>query len=722
MSMLLEAGTPLGDGVLLLHKMSGHEELGRLPEFQLEFVSKRGDIRPEEILGKNITWLVRKKDDKPRYFNGFVTAFAEAGEGSVAGFDEQLKHGYYYRASVSSWLWFLTRASNCRIFQNLDVLEIAEKVFEAYPFANLKKIQLRKDYPKREFNVQYRETDFNFVCRLFEQEGIYFAHEYDNARCSLVLMDSLSAHTNLPGVTVPFSEDGAQSDCITHWWVNREIQPGKYSLGDFNFHTSRDPMTGEGLPETAKEHDLARFEYYDFPGEFEKLAEGNAYARMRLQELHAQYERYTGSGNVREVAPGQLLTLQDHTRSQYNTRYMVTAVSYSASVGAHASGGSGNDFQCEIAAISSKTIFRPARLTPKPIVQGPQTAIVVGEKGEEIYTDKEGLGRIKVQFHWDRYSKADENSSCWVRVAQPIAGSGWGFLGLPRVGHEVVVEFLEGDPDDPIVTGSVYNDQAKPGYGLPTQKTRTGWKSHSSKGGSSANFNEFTFEDKKGEEDIYIHAEKDKTTRAKNDQVKWIGNEDHLIIKKDAFEKREGDHHITLKGDRNEKLEEGSLSFEIAKGDVLGKVKNKLAYDVGTEIHLKSGTTIVIESGSKLSLVVGSSHVTLEQSKVTIQGPQVAIKGDGMIEIDAAMTKINSGVGAGSKATGSGASPGAPKPPREAGTSKGGEEKPAPTPVPPEKYSPQAKMFDMAAQNGTPFCEICDCPPAPPAPAPSPTA
>jgi type VI secretion system secreted protein VgrG len=719
MAKLLEAGTPLGEGVLLLRKMSGHEELGRLPEFQLEFVSKRGDIRPEEILGKNITWLVRKADDKPRYFNGFVTAFAEAGEGPVAGFDEQLKHGFYYRAYVSPWLWFLTRASNCRIFQKLDVLEIAEKVFESYPFHDVKKVQLRKDYAKREFNVQYRETDFNFICRLFEQEGLYFAHEYDNGRNTLVLMDSRSAHTNLPAVTVPFDEDGTQEDCITHWWVNREIQAGKYSLGDFNFHTPRDPMTGEGLPETAKEHDLARFEHFDYPGEFEP-GHGNAFARMRLEELHVKYEQYSGSGNARDVAPGQLLTMQDHTRAQYNTRYMVTAVSYAASIGEYASGGAGNDFQCQIAAISSKTSFRPARLTPKPIVQGPQTAIVVGEKGEEIYTDKEGLGRIKVQFHWDRYSKADENSSCWVRVAQPIAGSGWGFFKLPRIGHEVVVEFLEGDPDDPIVIGSVYNDEAKPGYALPTQKTRGGFKSHSSKGGSSSNFNELTFEDKKGEEDIFIHAEKDKTTRAKHDQVKWIGNEDHLIVKKDAFEQREGDHHITLKGDRNDKLEDGSLSLEIAKGDYMGKVKNKVAYDAGTEIHLKAGTTIVIESGSKLSLVVGSSHVTLEQAKVTIQGAQVAVKADVQIEIDAPMTKVNSGVAAGSAATGSGASPVAPKPARVAGDSKGGEAKPAPTPVPPEKYSPQAKMFEMAAQNGTPFCEICSCPPAPPAPAPSP--
>ena len=221
------------------------------------------------------------------------------------------------------------------------------------------------------------------------------------------------------------------------------------------------------------------------------------------------------------------------------------------------------------------------------------------------------------------------------------------------MGHEVVVEFLEGDPDHPIVTGSVYNDVLKPPYALPTEKTRTGFKSHSSTGGSSSNFNELRFEDKIGEEDIYIHAEKDKTTRVKNDQVKWIGNEDHLIIKQDVFEKREADHHITLTGDRNEKLESGTLSLEVASGDLLGKVANKLAYDVGTEIHLKSGDKIVLESSTKITLVVGSSHITWSRAKVTIDATAIAIKGGGMIEIDAAMTKVNSGVSAGSAASGS---------------------------------------------------------------------
>ena len=710
---ILEAGTPLGERVLLLRSMSGQEELGRLSEFQLEFISPRGDIRPAEILGKNISWLLRLEDGEPRYFNGFVTGFAEAGEGSVAGFDAQIKHGFFYRASVHPWLWFLTRTSNCRIFQNMDVLEIADKVFESYPFAHVKKVQLRSDYPKREYNVQYRETDFNFVCRLFEQEGLYFAFEYDNGRNTLVLMDSYGAHKTLPQLRVPYYADktGAHDkDWIAAWSVSREIQPGKYTIDDFNYHTPRDRMTGEGVPATPKDHDLAEFEIYDYPGEYDLPGDGSVYARTRIEELHAKYEQFSGSGNVRLAAPGKLLKLEEHPRSQYNAEYIITSVSYTASVGEYASGGSGGEFHCAIAAIAGATPFRPARITPKPIIQGPQTAIVVGKAGEEIHTDDDGLGRIKVQFHWDRYSKTDENSSCWVRVAQPIAGSGWGFLGLPRIGHEVVVEFLEGDPDHPLVTGSVYNEVLKPPYALPTEKTRTGFKSHSTKGGSSSNFNELRFEDKLGEEDIFIHAEKDQNTRIKHDQVKWVGNEDHLIVKKDVFEKREADHHVTLTGDRNEKLESGTLSLEIASGDLLGKVANKLAYDVGTEIHLKSGDKIVLESTQKITLVVGSSHITLEPAKVTIDATAIAIKGGGMIEIDAAMTKINSGVSAGSAASGSGSTQNAPEAPREAGESQGGDMQAPPTKVPPEQYSPQAQMFSMAAQTGAPFAQVgCPC-------------
>jgi type VI secretion system secreted protein VgrG len=689
MAKLLEAGTPLGEGVLLLRAMSGQEELGRLSEFQLEFVSRRGDIGAADILGKNLSWSLQLGDGELRYFNGFVTRFAEAGEGSVAGF-EDMKHAFFYRAQVHPWLWFLTRASNCRIFQNMTVLQIVDKVFESYPFAHVKKVQLRGDYPTRDYNVQYRETDFNFVCRLFEQEGIYFSFEYDNGRNTLVLMDSYGAHKSLPALEAPFYPESTgvpPQDYISAWSVNREIQPGKYTIDDFNYRTPRDRMTSDCAQ--PKDHDLAEFEIYDYPGEYSAAGDGTQYARTRIEELHARYEQYSGSGNLRLAAAGRLLKLQEHPRRQYNADYLITSVSYTGSVGEFASGGASGGFHCGLAAIPASTPFRPARITPKPIIQGPQTAIVVGKSGEEIHTDEEGLGRIKVQFHWDRYSKTDENSSCWVRVAQPIAGSSWGFLALPRIGHEVVVEFLEGDPDHPIVTGSVYNEVLKPPYALPTEKTRTGFKSHSSKEGASSNFNELRFEDKKGEEEIYFHAEKDKGIRIKNDRREWIGNNSHRIVTLDDFEKTEGDHHITIAGNRNEKLD-GSLSLDIGQ-NLDGKVGTKIAYDAGSEIHLKAGSTLVLESGTTLSLKVGGNFITIDASGIAIKGT---------------MVQINTGGAAG---TGSGAEPLEATLPEEAGNSQGGDMPPPPTKVPPEAYSPQAQMFQMAAASGTPFCEVCNC-------------
>lgn len=274
MGRVLIAETPLGRDVLIATRMSGQEELGRLPEFQLEFTSPRGDIKPTAILGKNISWALELPDNKVRYFNGFVTHFAEAGE-ATAEFEKAGKgKAYLYHATAHPWLWFLTRASNCRIFQKKSALEIADAVFADYPFADVKKVQLRGDYPKREFNVQYRETDFNFVCRLFEQEGIYFAFEYDNGRNTLLLMDSAAAHqkrtkdaVGTSPFEIPFHANSripTAKDCLTRWEVSREIQPGKYTIDEFDYLKPRVKMSGEGIAKEA--HDLAEFEIYDYPG------------------------------------------------------------------------------------------------------------------------------------------------------------------------------------------------------------------------------------------------------------------------------------------------------------------------------------------------------------------------------------------------------------------------------------------------------------------------
>src|SRR5256885_1401981 len=290
MARVLIAETPLGRDVLIATRMTGQEELGRLPQFQLEFTSPKGDIKPIDILGKNISWALELPQNKVRYFNGFVTHFAEAGE-ATAEFEKAGKgKAYVYHATVQPWLWFLTRRSNCRIFQNKTVLEIIKEVFDEYQFADFDKVQLRSDYPKREFNVQYRETDFNFVCRLLEQEGIYFAFEYDNGKNKLLLMDSLGAHQKRTKDAVgasPFEVEfhantriATVGECLTAWSVSREIQSGKYTIDDFDYLKPKVKMSGEGI--TKEAHDLAEYEIYDYPGEYAKPAEGTQYAKTRI--------------------------------------------------------------------------------------------------------------------------------------------------------------------------------------------------------------------------------------------------------------------------------------------------------------------------------------------------------------------------------------------------------------------------------------------------------
>jgi len=681
MSRFLEAATALGAD-LALARMSGHEELGRLPEFHLEFISPRRDIKPAEILGKNITWALALRGGGVRHFNGFVTRFAEAGEVTTAAHEQGRKgQSFLYRAEVHPWLWFLTRTSTCRAYQNMSALDILDAVFANYKFADVKKMKLAA-CPKREFSVQYRETDFNFVCRLMEQEGIYYAYDYGDGRNTLVLMSSAGGEVR----EVAFHDErqaAVDKDYISSCDANREIQPGKYVIDDYCALTPHLKLTGTGVQ--PRDHDLSGFEIFDYPGEYRLQSEGNDYAKIRIEEWQTRFEQFTLAGSVREAAPGCKLKLLDHPR---RTDYLVTAVSHAASAGELASGGgSGEEYRCSLSAIDAKTEFRPARITPRPIIQGPQTAFVVGPGGQEIWTDEHG--RIKVQFHWDRYSKTDENSSCWVRVAQPLAGSKWGFFALPRIGQEVVVHFLEGDPDNPIVIGSVYNAALKPPYTLPDEKTRSGIKTHSSPGGTSATLNELRFEDKKGEEQIFVQAEKDKVIRIKHDRLEWVGNDNHLIVKQHAFEKIEGDHHVALKGDRNEKLD-GALSLKVG-GQMQSKIGTKLAYDAGTEIHLKAGTTLVLEAGASLSLKVGGNYISLNPGGVFITGT---------------MVMINSGGAAGS---GSGASPQPPKDPTEAGKTEGGDMTAAPKKEKPQAYGPQAQMFKMAAASGTPFCEICNC-------------
>lgn len=680
MARSLDIETPLGPGAFVLVALNGHEGLSTLSRFSISLKCKRHDIEAVRMLGQNVTMRVEAAQGKPRYFNGYITRWSGVDEIRDTQVGGKQTKAYVYEATVSPWLWFLTRSANSRIFQNQTVPEIVEAVFKAHGALASFKNQLSGSYRSWPYCVQYRETDFNFVNRLLEQEGIYYQVEHANGKHTVTLVDSISAHKPLPGYEeIRFDEeDRAGGEMFQQWQSTHEIQAGRYVVADYDYVKPRAVI--EQMAEKRPGHPYGEFEFYDYPGEVDNPSEAKQAAALRIDELHSQHHTFSASGNVRGLQPGCSFKLASHPVAAFNDKHLVVSASYQCTGNADSSGGGDTfNFRCSVQAIPLKQQFRPPRLTPKPLVQGPQTAVVVGKAGEEIDTDEEGLGRIKVQFRWDRYGKGDENSSCWIRVAQPWAGNAYGAFALPRLGQEVIVEFLEGDPDWPIVTGSVYNGENKPPYKLPDEKTRWGIKSRSSKGGGASNLNELRFEDKKGSEEVYLHAEKDLNFYTKKKRTEFIGDESHLQVEKDVLRKLGADVHTDIKGDELTKLG-GGVHLTIGQ-DWQAKVGTKMAADAGQEIHLKAGTTVVIEAGSQISLKVGGNFITINSGGVFIKG---------------SMVMVNSGGAAGS---GSGASPKPPKAAAKALGTVGGTDKP---------ISQKAAALKAARASATPFCEICN--------------
>jgi len=514
----IELTTPLGPDQLLIRDMSATEELGRLFVIDITLLSPSGDIRFEDLLGQDVTVRVDLPHDRKRYFSGYVSDFSQAvDEGRYA----------VYHATVRPWLWFLTRTSDCRIFQNKTVPDIIKQVFRDEGFTDFED-RLSQSYRTWVYCVQYRETDFNFVSRLMEQEGIYYYFKHENGKHTMILSDSYSAHEPIPGYeTIPYYPPDStvvhEDERIHKWSTSKCVQPGAYALDEFDFERPKTDLAVNSS--IARTHTRCDYEIYDYPGEYVQTDHGNAYARTRIEEMHAHYEQAQADSDAKGIMPGGVFTFDEYPREDQNREYLVVAATHSARIDAYeASGeGGGMTYSNSFSVIESQCPFRSECRTPKPIVQGPQTAIVVGKSGEEIWTDE--YGRVKLQFHWDRYGKSDVNASCWVRVAQLWAGKTWGGIHIPRIGQEVIVDFLEGDPDQPIITGRVYNADEMPPYELPANKTQSGIKSRSSQGGSGANFNEIRFEDKKGEEEVYIHAEKDQNNIVENDETTSVGHD-----------------------------------------------------------------------------------------------------------------------------------------------------------------------------------------------------
>jgi type VI secretion system secreted protein VgrG len=617
---LLAIGTPLGDDVLGLRSFTVREQLGRLFKIEAELSSEDAEIDLDKVVGNNVTVRLQIGKDVDRYFNGFVSRLTQVGnEGGFAR----------YHATIVPWLWFLTRTADCRIFQAKSAPEIIEEVFKGHGF-NDYQLSLSGSYVTRDYCVQYRETDFNFVSRLMEQEGIYYFFQHENGKHTLVLADSISAHSPYDGyeeITFQELEKGASGrEVITDWTMGKEAQPVACALNDFDFTKPKTSLRSNS--NVSRQYGAAQFEIYDYPGEYVDPSEGDRLSGVRLDELQTQYETLHGQANTRGIVTGCTFSLKSHPRDDQNRDYLITEVSLHADAGEFASGKTqGEFFSCSFTAIPKSQQFRSSRLTPKPFVQGPQTAIVVGPSGEEIYTDE--YGRVKLQFHWDRYGAADENSSCWVRVSQQWAGKQWGAMQIPRIGQEVIVEFLEGDPDRPIITGRVYNAVAMPPYGLPAEMTKSTVKSNSSKGGNG--FNEIRFEDKKGSEQVFIHGEKDLDIRIKNDAFENIGNDRHLVVTQNRFEHVvnnrnetvDNNHKEQIGNDRNlnvvgkeAKAVGGSLSLTVT-GDVIEVFKGNHSEQVTSDYYLKADN-IVIEGMTNVTIKVGQSYIAIESGGISI--------------------------------------------------------------------------------------------------------
>lgn len=601
---------------LMLNSMFAREQVSGLFEFELTVVSEDENIDLYSILGEHARVELELPGGDDRYFSGHVAEF------SFASFRDNLAE---YRIVLRPWLWLLTRASNNRIFQNKTVPDIIKQVCQDHGFTDIDN-RLSGQYAERVFCVQYNESDFGFLCRLMEEEGIYYFFEHEEAKHTVVLADAPSAHEPFGRYDVvpwypPDAHEHREREHLDDWSMARGVRSGKFTQRDFDF--TKPGANLEVVSRIAKSHAHAEFEQYSYPGGYSEVQKGETIARTRLESDQADHEVLEGRGNARGMIPGYLFTLELFPRDDQNREYLITQVTHRLHQGGYDSGGadSGDDFEygCSLQAMPSSEPYRPPRTTRRPVVHGPQTAIVVGEAGEEIWTNEHG--QVKVQFHWDREGQSNQDSSCWVRVSQAWAGKQWGAQFLPRIGHEVIVEFLEGDPDRPIITGSVYNGENKPPYDLPSNATQSGIKTRSSKSGTRDNFNEIRFEDKKGSEQLYIHAEKNMDTKVENcqtvevdvDRTVAIGKDDEETVSGDRKREVQGKEDVTIIGNWTQKVSGGMLDIDVQANqlkqistglDVTSRIG--ISETAATNFDISAGVNFSANAGAMVSMKAGA--------------------------------------------------------------------------------------------------------------------
>lgn len=681
----------LPESVVSLKNARVEEGLSRLTETRIEFLSSDMQLDLQKVLGTRITLEVDGEDEAQGFSGLCISA-------EYVGLYQGMLH---IVAEVRPWLWMLTRTRNSRIYQEKTAHEIIKSVLSDHGFSADLSDKVQGSYLTRTYCVQYRETDFDFISRLMEEEGIYYYFQQVGDKEKLVLCDDVSAHMPVPGnaeIEFHFAEPEyrRRKDHIFEWTEATHLTSGKVTLDDYFFETPRSELkTTRAIPKG--QHSYKDFELYDHPGRYTTSAHGNARSRVRMQAEAVRHLKSHGIGNVRGLRVGRTFRLKGHDRvgkvapndflilnavhllqieSDYEDRETTTSpFRGGAKTNAGAFGPDNRDtYRCVFEVMPKKEPFRALQTTPWPEIPGLQTAMVTGPSGEEIHTDE--FGRIKVQFHWDRQGKKDEKTSCWVRCVMPWTGKNWGMIHIPRIGQEVAIQFEEGDPDRPICTGMLYNGDTKPPYPLPANMTQSGIVTRSSKGGSASTFNELIFEDKKDAEFVRMQSEKDYKQTIKNNAEITIGLEkkdkgdltqtihrhktetlntgDHVFtvkagnqkvsIKKDHTETIEGKATQTITGNTTQTIKQGNYRQTIKMGDVTRSV------DMGNEKHtvklgnydLKTSVgATTIEALQKIELKCGMSKITMTPTQITIESLMVDVKATTNLNVKGLLTTVS---------------------------------------------------------------------------------
>jgi type VI secretion system secreted protein VgrG len=621
----------LGGEQIQIERAEVIESLGRPFVISLDLFATLGEIDLLPHLGKAATISVYEDDFFMRYFHGIVV------EGEYLS---ERTEGFHYRIVMRPWTFLLSQNRDFAIFQEMTTLDIIKKVLSTSQFADVDYAHATSPQRQRPYCVQYGESDFAFISRLLEEDGYYYYFEHAKDKHTLVLCDSPQSHAAGKAASLEFNPTARSirnsgsdlrfesSSLFVDRWNERVATTAetKVTLRDFDFEKPKQPL--EKVSTAKEDHDLDALEIFDWPGRFLVDQDGERLSKVMLGARRASRQTYTGESQQMSLACGTTFTLTKHPTGRFNHGYLITRTHHLLSAEAQRTGGGGGNQIVHFEAVPDDVEWQAPQLSPRPVVRGPETAIVTGPKGEEIYTDE--YGRVKVRFHWDRSSTEGDKSTCWIRVSQT---GGLGNVILPRVGHEVIIDFLDGNPDRPVVVGRVFNKENMPIYPLPDNKTRALWrtKRYGDAGSYGAaksldtgapGANELRFEDKGGKEEVFLHAERDMTLRVRHSESHNIGL----------------DQSIDIGGSRDVKIQETDSN------------------DVGKSIKISAGTTIEVEAQTSITFKVGQTSIVLDQTSVTlkttmlkmeaqatadVKSPMTTVKGDGMLTLKGGITMIN---------------------------------------------------------------------------------